>query len=307
MRKKEPQTENGKCCYRIEIGAWLCNKAYTAELLEQTGNGWTVAGRDTLNITRPLFFDICRNNGDTTRFMVFIKDSTGKALCAKEIKYSCTNCCDLVGYNAVSVSSPTANRCCWDIHLFPTASPVCNVWNWGVYNTREDVPQSLPPFTPPGSPYVFTACTDVIVPPVVPPGQFLTVNYNVTRYLAVYDNNGELLCIKTIVLTCSRIYAGPGGPTGGGGGDETCCGEVHGLVANPNPFDNTFTMQAELTRAMAVDAKVINSLGQVVWEQNYGQQPAGIFRREINIAGQSSGLYILSINNGAASIQVVKQ
>ena len=299
IRKDTTETDPFKCCYRIEVWAFACNKTYTAELMRETDSGWVNVGNDTFSITRPIFFDVCANNSDTARYMVFIKDSSGKILCNKEVIQTCPNCCDLVSYTATYVppSSPYLDRCCWDINVYPAASMECNVWNWGVYDSLHNVPPFYPPFMPPSSTYQGRHCTPYIFAPNPAPGTSITIKYCITRYLAVYDNTGELLCIKPFELCCYRTYTNnEGNPQG-----------PMGIEIAPNPFDETFTLSMDVPQEMPVAINVVNSIGSVVFTKDYGIQPQGMFTKEINLAGQPAGIYTLSINNGLATVQIVKQ
>ncbi len=301
IKKDTTETDPTKCCYRIEVWAFACNKTYTAELMRDTGGGWATAGMDTFSISRPIFFDVCSNNGDTARYMVFIKDSSGKVICTKEIIQSCPNCCDLVDYTATYVPTQPnqLDRCCWDINVIPSASMECNIWNWQVYDSISQVPATYPLYMPPSNPYQGRHCTPYINAPNPAPGTSITVTYCIDRYLAIYDNNGRLLCIKPIHLCCSRTYSSPGGPC------PTC--PPHGLRVAPNPFNEEFVVSMDIPQEMPVAISVINSTGSVVFTKNYGQQPQGVFTQGVNLAGQPAGIYMLSVNNGQATVQIVKQ
>lgn len=301
VRKDTTETDPFKCCYRIEVWAFACNKTYTAELMRETDSGWVNAGNDTFSITRPIFFDVCANNSDTVRYMVFIKDSSGKVLCNKEVIQTCPNCCDIVAYTATYVPQPphsVIDRCCWDINVYPAASEDCNVGYWGVYDSLHKVPSSYSPiFSPPSTIYQGRHCTPIIQAPNPAPGTSITIKYCIKRYLAVYDVTGKLLCIKPFELCCYRTYTNYNGNPQG----PMSIGVV------PNPFNEAFTMSMDLPQPMPVAVNVINSSGTIVFEHNYGQQPAGEFTTEINLAGLPPGNYTLSVNNGQATAQIVKQ
>ncbi len=300
IKKDTTETDPTKCCYRIEVWAFACNKTYTAELMKDTGGGWATAGMDTFSVSRPIFFDVCSNNGDTVRYMVFIKDSAGNVLCTKEIIQSCPNCCDVIGYTATYVAPPFGfDRCCWDINIIPAATQDCNILYWQVYDSLHQVQPTYSLFFPPSPIYQGRHCTGIINPVNPAPGTSVTLTYCIDRYLAVYDNNRRLLCIKTIHLCCTRTYTNSEGPC------PTC--PPYQLQVAPNPFNETFTMSMDLPQEMPVAINVINSTGSVVFTKNYGQQPQGVFTQGINLAGQPAGIYMLSVNNGQATIQIVKQ
>lgn len=301
VRKDTTETDPFKCCYRIEVWAFACNKTFTAELMRETDSGWVNAGNDTFSISRPIFFDVCADNSDTARYMVFIKDSSGKVLCNKEVIQTCPNCCDIVAYTATYVPPPphsVIDRCCWDINVYPAASEDCNVGYWGVYDSLHKVPSSYSPiFSPPSTIYQGRHCTPIIQAPNPAPGTSITIKYCIKRYLAVYDVTGKLLCIKPFELCCYRTYTNYNGNPQG----PMSIGVV------PNPFNEAFTMSMDLPQPMPVAVNVVNSSGTVVFERNYGQQPAGEFTTEINLAGLPPGNYTLSVNNGQATAQIVKQ
>ncbi len=297
VRKDTTETDPFKCCYRFEVWSFACNRTYTAELMRQTSTGWVNAGNDTFSLTRPIFFDVCSNNDDTARYMIFIKDSAGKILCTKEVVQTCPTCCKLVNYSATYVApSPHLDRCCWDINVYPMATQECNIWNWAVYDSLHKVPSSYPPFMPPSGVYQGRHCTPIIHAPNPAPGTSVTIKYCIKRYLAVYDNNGNLLCIKPIELCCTRTYSNPHNPNG-----------PLNIDIIPNPFNDVFTMSMDLPQAMPVAVNVVNSSGSTVFSNNYGPQPAGIFSTQINLAGLPAGTYTLSVNNGQATAQIVKQ
>lgn len=300
VTKDTTETDPNNCCISIFGHLGNCFSSATIELTEYTDSGWVTT---SVSPASPMgmfsFVNLCRPNGDTTRYMIFIKDSTGKLLCNKEVIQTCPNCCDLVSYTATYVppSSPYLDRCCWDINVSPTASMECNVWNWGVYDSLHNVPSSYPPFMPPSSTYQGRHCTPYIFAPNPAPGTSITINYCITRYLAVYDNLGAILCIKPIELCCSRTYTNnEGNPQG-----------PFGIEIAPNPFDETFTVSMDVPQEMPVAVNVVNSIGAVVFTKDYGIQPQGMFTKEINLAGQPAGIYTLSVNNGLATVQIVKQ
>lgn len=300
VTKDTTETDPNNCCISIFGHLGNCFSSATIELTEYTDSGWVTT---SVSPASPMgmfsFVNLCRPNGDTTRYMIFIKDSTGKILCNKEVIQTCPNCCDLVSYTATYVppSSPYLDRCCWDINVSPTASMECNVWNWGVYDSLHNVPSSYPPFMPPSSTYQGRHCTPYIFAPNPAPGTSITINYCITRYLAVYDNLGAILCIKPIELCCSRTYTNnEGNPQG-----------PFGIEIAPNPFDETFTVSMDVPQEMPVAVNVVNSIGAVVFTKDYGIQPQGMFTKEINLVGQPAGIYTLSVNNGLATVQIVKQ
>lgn len=296
-------TKTSNCCIRITGFLANCFKTKTIELSRYTDTGWI--SLDTVSTPSGIFvFDPpCGMAGDTIRYMIFLKDSAGKIICAKEVIQICS-CCEIVGYTATYIPPPPGpfvlDRCCWDIHVVPAASPKCNIWNWKLYDSLHQVDSTYPLFLPPSPLYQGRHCTPMIHTPYVLPGHTVTITYCIKRYLAVYDNFGQLLCIKPIELCCTRTYSG--GPAD----DPTNPGPL-GLMAAPNPFTNTTDVQAELPVAMGVSLSLTNSIGVEVFSQDYGMQDAGTFSRQLNLGHLPQGVYSLSINNGQATIQIVKE
>jgi hypothetical protein len=302
ITKDTTETDPNNCCISIFGHLASCYTTATIELTEYTDSGWVTRSIVPASPTGSFYFgNLCRPVGDTTRYMIFIKDSMGKILCHKEVLQICPNCCDVVSYTATYVPTPPQqlDRCCWDINVYPAASQDCNVWSWGVYDSLHHVPASYPPFALPSTTYQGRHCTPIIQVPNPAPGSTIIVSYCITRYLAVYDNNGRILCIKPIKLCCTRTYHGS--PI-----DPPCCPPQNLQVA-PNPFNELFTLSMDLTQEMAVAIAVVNSTGAVVYTHNYGMQPQGLLTKEISLAGLPSGIYMLSVNNGQASVQIVKQ
>lgn len=296
--KDTTETDPHSCCITIMGHLGNCFTSTSIELTEYTDSGWvTVSTRPASPSGMFVFANLCRPADDTTRYMIFIKDSTGKILCHKEVIQICGSCCDLVSYSATYVApSPHLDRCCWDINVYPMATQECNIWNWAVYDSLHKVPSSYPPFMPPSGIYQGRHCTPIIHAPNPAPGTSVTIKYCIKRYLAVYDNNGNLLCIKPIELCCTRTYSNPHNPNG-----------PLNIDIIPNPFNDVFTMSMDLPQAMPVAVNVVNSSGSTVFSNNYGPQPAGIFSTQINLAGLPAGTYTLSVNNGQATAQIVKQ
>lgn len=298
--KDTTETDPHSCCITIVGHLGNCFTSKSIELMEYTDSGWvTVSVRLASPMGMFVFANLCRPADDTTRYMIFIKDSTGKVLCSKEVIQICGSCCDLVSYTATYVppSQPAyLDRCCWDINVYPTANAECNIWYWQVYDSLHKVPSSYPTFLPPSIVYQGRHCTPVIHAPNPAPGTSITIKYCIKRYLAVYDNNGNLLCIKPIELCCTRTYSNPHNPNG-----------PLNIDIIPNPFNDVFTMSMDLQQAMPVAVNVVNSSGSTVFSNNYGPQPTGVFSTQINLAGLPAGTYTLSVNNGQATAQIVKQ
>lgn len=65
----------------------------------------------------------------------------------------------------------------------------------------------------------------------------------------------------------------------------------------PNPSSGLFNLRAELRKAVDVELRVTNMLGQQVWNASMGKQ-SGIISSEIDLRGMSQGMYILEVNAG---------
>lgn len=301
-------TDPTKCCYRAEIWSFSCLNVYTSELVKLTDSGWVSTATDTLSITRPMFFDFCTILGDTTKYVIFLRDSSGNVVCQKEFKIYCKDCCASIDAQMIPAPPPSSgphgiDYCCWDFYYYPQSFEGCpSPYSWYLYDEHDTVPQQFPMYLTSMGYNMGRHCVIVHSPAPPPPGVSYTVWTSIKKQLALYDVNGNLICVKIMEDSCSRTYSSPGGGDGTGGG-----GEPFELTANPNPSSGVFGVEMNLPSTMPVEIKVINSSGVQVFQNNYGEQPQGQFITTINISGQPNGVYTLLVNNGEASIQVVKQ
>jgi alpha-amylase len=66
----------------------------------------------------------------------------------------------------------------------------------------------------------------------------------------------------------------------------------------PDPASNMITAIYRLTTSAPVSLKIINIDGRVIFKEEEGVQAAGIITKTINVAGFSSGVYILRVQSG---------
>lgn len=292
------------CCYDISGHLGSCYDGVFAELFKFNGTSWVMAGLQPTPGGFFYFDSLCQTLGDTAKYVLFLKDSSGNIICQKQIETYCKDCCKDIYTATVYVPSQPQppfylDRCCWDFYYYPQSIPDCDIDSWLLFDENDTVPQQFPPFTIPPGDSLGRYCTPYHQPPNPAPGTSVTIWYKLKKQLALYDSLGNLLCIKIIEDSCSRTYSSPGG-----GGDP---GGPQGLQVNPNPFSGMFAATMQLPTAMAVEIKVLNGSGIPVFQNNYGVQPQGTFSTNINMSGLPSGVYTLSVNNGQASTQIVKQ
>jgi len=66
----------------------------------------------------------------------------------------------------------------------------------------------------------------------------------------------------------------------------------------PNPAHNDITAVYQLVASAPVSIKIIAINGRVVFKEDEGVQATGVNSKTINVAGFSSGVYILRIQSG---------
>ncbi|MFX3625867.1 MAG: T9SS type A sorting domain-containing protein [bacterium] len=289
------------CCYSILGHLGNCFQTQTVDLLRFDGQNWSVVA--TQQVPGGVFFfdSLCQPLGDTAKYVVNVIDTLGNIICSKEIETYCIDCCKNISAFMTPAPPPPPgpiflDRCCWDFYYYPQSTIGCPIVDkWFLFCEDDTVPQQWPLFYIPMGDSMGRYCTDVIQAVYPAPGTSVTVWYKLKKQLALYDTSGNLICIKVLEDSCARVYTNP---FSGGGLN---------LTVNPNPFTGSFTASMELPTAMAIEVKIINGSGLVVYENNYGEQPQGEFSTQINLSGQPTGTYTISINNGQATAQIVKQ
>lgn len=74
------------------------------------------------------------------------------------------------------------------------------------------------------------------------------------------------------------------------------------LLIFPNPVINQVTIQTSLSESADVSIEVYDLTGKVVYAENLGVQPAGTFIKQLNFEEISTGMYLLNIRAGEASV-----
>jgi hypothetical protein len=289
------------CCYSILGHLGNCFQTQTVDLLRFDGQNWSVIA--TQQVPGGVFFfdSLCQPLGDTAKYVVNVIDTLGNIICSKEIETYCIDCCRNIDAYMVPAPPPPPgpifiDRCCWDFYYYPQSTIGCPVVDkWFLFCEDDTVPQQWPLLYLPMGDSMGRYCTGAIQAVYPAPGTSVTVWYKLKKQLALYDSSGNLICIKILEDSCSRTYTNP---FGGGGLN---------LTVNPNPFTGSFTASMQLPSAMAIEVKIINGSGLVVYTNDYGEQPQGEFNTQINLSGQPTGTYTISINNGQATAQIVKQ
>jgi len=74
------------------------------------------------------------------------------------------------------------------------------------------------------------------------------------------------------------------------------------LSAYPNPTNNQTNVNFMITTASEVKMSVINMLGDVVMNNNFGTLAAGNYNEVVNFSNMPAGLYLVNLNvNGKVS------
>jgi hypothetical protein len=79
--------------------------------------------------------------------------------------------------------------------------------------------------------------------------------------------------------------------------------DVFNIVSNyPNPFKGTTNIEVNFTQSTNATVKVVNVMGQEVYNQNFNKIAAGLNNLEINLGNVAAGVYFYSIEaNGFKS------
>lgn len=289
------------CCFDITGFLGTCHETVVAELMQFDGFSWRVTGAQPTPGGNFYFGSLCQMLGSTGKYVVVFRDSAGEIVCQKQVDLYCPDCCrDIDAYMipAPSPVGPHIDKCCWDFYYYPQSFIGCpSPYSWYLFGENDTVPPQFPWYLTSMGDSMGRYCTPPIYPVMPAPGTTVTVWYKLKKQLALYDVNGNLICIKILEDSCSRTYSSP---TGGGGTPSE-------LSVAPNPFSSVFTATMQLPAAMPVSISVLNSVGTPVYQNDYGMQAAGEFRTTIDLSGQPAGIYSISVNNGQATTQIVKQ
>lgn len=293
-----PLNDHENCCFNISGSVGTCFEAATVELFEFVNSNWVpVANMPPSPGGTYNFNNLCRDNGITLTFKIEVRDANGDIICEKEITHSCSHCCETepaliyTGREDYTIGGLQYVKCCWDIWM--SAVDGCDIGGWLVLGVNDPVPPSI---FPSGSPNynLGNHCSDGFLVPAVPAGTAIAKTLFINRVIATYDNNGNLLCTNEVTNSC--IVSFWGGPAGGGG-----------LSAAPNPFDNTLLVKADLDKTTLVNIEIFDNIGRRVFVKDYGTQKAGTFETTIDVSNLAQGVYTLSINNGAKTINIFKE
>lgn len=69
------------------------------------------------------------------------------------------------------------------------------------------------------------------------------------------------------------------------------------FIAFPNPAHEQLNIRYRLSQEQATELKLINALGQIVWQQHNGRQQAGQYNLTIPIQALNSGIYCIEFAN----------
>jgi hypothetical protein len=68
------------------------------------------------------------------------------------------------------------------------------------------------------------------------------------------------------------------------------------LVLYPNPLqNNTLNIESRLSSPSGVRIQIINSIGQVMRDEDIGNHEAGIVTHEMDVSGLSGGTYLVRV------------
>lgn len=299
----QTQSDFYNCCFTLDITIPNGCENYSVEYVKWDGLKWVTKKTAILSNGIHSFGEICKERRNDSVYMVQIKNANGIVQCNKFIDVDCDDCCEQLSVEAVFYSggNPMVDVCCWDLSVLSLeAMQNCSIPYAVVYHDTATIPTNIDTNL-----YVkyntILGRHCVYTPPVLPaPGQTATITYEMRKKIAFYDANGNLVCIKELSVTCEKTYYNPD-PGGGGIG-----GKVK-LDVSPNPFNNTITATLKLFEAMPVALTVVNGLGEPVYVNDMGMKEAGVYEVLINLESMPQGNYIISVNNGAASQQIIKQ
>ena len=84
------------------------------------------------------------------------------------------------------------------------------------------------------------------------------------------------------------IYKGIAAATGDGN-----------VLIQPNPNKGQFNVSVEILEAVDLTVEIVNALGQSVFQDEV-RKFSGIYSRDMDISGMSSGVYLLKVGRGDA-------
>jgi hypothetical protein len=101
-------------------------------------------------------------------------------------------------------------------------------------------------------------------------------------------------------------YGGGGCPTTDGIADIGA--NTYNILAFPNPFDQTITIQADIGSQSDVRIEMFDVLGQVLTSDDFGMVSSAHFQNTISTAGLGVGVYLLrvSVNSSTQVFKLVK-
>lgn len=70
----------------------------------------------------------------------------------------------------------------------------------------------------------------------------------------------------------------------------------------PNPANDIIYMQVELVEAEHLNMELLDLNGRVVYQTEYGQQPSGIFKKEIPTENLANGMYLIRLHTAKEQI-----
>jgi hypothetical protein len=211
----------------------------------------------------------CLQPGETRTITIEFLKQDGAILCTKTLTVSCPavdSCCDKLKIETEPDFNPDGS-CCHHIALSKLPGLSCAIYGVSITGPGAQggiLPQSTPINLPAYNPWVVSSLIAGSV--CAPANQSRTVT---VRFLGI---NGNVLCTKTVTVTCSPDDMPKQGEAGK---DNTTKILDSGLRAVPNPASGSTAIYYHLASHGVVSVELYNSLGQLITLLEKGVRETG--------------------------------
>ena len=123
-------------------------------------------------------------------------------------------------------------------------------------------------------------------------GAFAASNKAIFKFVN-WSNNGNSTLIDNIKFTTSAVT----------GMEES---NTHSLNVFPNPATESLQVGCQLVASGELKMKIVNSLGQIAEDINYGVQPSGFHASTVDVRNYPAGIYNIMIFSGNTQVMTRK-
>lgn len=240
----------------------------------------------------------CLEPGETRTITIEFLDKDGDVMCTKTLVRSCPDlCCDRLGVKTSPVGIGT-QPCCRQIAVYAQAGLECDVYGITVTGAGGSIPLQSTPITLNdinNATYLVTVCPN--------PGETRTIT------IEFLNQQGEVICTKTVTVKCGTGGENPDGPNKQGESSENAPEGIQLplLQSHPNPTTGETTISYQIQTAGMVKLELFDPAGRLVGVIEEGMRNQGSHTIRYQAESLPQGMYLIRLTtpDGLRSLPLV--